>query len=192
MSRLKWIVMSSTRPLRADARRNHERLLAEAHTAFAEFGVDASLEEIARRAGVGIGTLYRHFPTREALLVALLGERFEAQARAAEELLEDRDPLDALRTFARSLLDAATTFRGLADATAEALNDETSDLHAACAGMRAAVARLVARAQESGQLRADLKPDEVLLMVHAAGWAGEHAGTPDRLLDLVFAGLRSR
>ncbi|NIH84954.1 TetR/AcrR family transcriptional regulator [Amycolatopsis granulosa] len=184
--------MSSTRPLRADARRNYERLLAEARAVFGESGIDASLEEIARRAGVGIGTLYRHFPSREVLLEALLGARFDAQAEAAEALLGEDDPLAALRTFARGMLGTATTFRGLSAATADALNDETSDLHRACRGMRSAAARLVARAQESGQLRADLAPDEVLLMVHAAGWASEHAGDPDRLLDLVFAGLCSR
>ena len=93
--------MTEVKPMRADARRNYERLLEEARRAFAEHGVEASLEDIARRAGVGIGTLYRHFPTRDALLEALLRDRFDTQAERARELLAHPEPLDRPADLAR-------------------------------------------------------------------------------------------
>jgi AcrR family transcriptional regulator len=176
--------------MRADARRNYERLLGEASRAFAEQGVEASLEEIARRAGVAIGTLYRHFPTRNDLLEALLRDRFDGHAAAADELLDGAEPLEALRTWVLRLVAASTSYRGLVEAVTDALADESSALHRSCGGMRAAAARLVARAQQAGELRADLTVDEMLLAVHAAGWAAEHGGTLERHLDLVFSGLR--
>ncbi|WP_027946240.1 TetR/AcrR family transcriptional regulator [Amycolatopsis taiwanensis] len=185
-----------TRAMRSDARRNYERLLEEAKRAFLERGVDASLEEIARRAGVGIGTLYRHFPTREALLETLLRERFADRAAAAEELLDHPSPLDALKDWSKAMVEATVSYRGLTGTVADAMNDPSSDLHAACHAMRSAVARLVDRARAAGELRGDVTVTEVLLMVHSAAWASERApdGGPslDRLLDLVFTGLRAR
>jgi AcrR family transcriptional regulator len=175
--------------MRADARRNYVRLLDEAARAFAEQGVDASLEEVARRAGVAIGTLYRHFPTRNALLEALMRARFDRHAEEAEALLTADDPLSALRTWAHLLVQASTSYRGLVAAVAEALADETSALHRSCVGMREAAGRLVARAQASGDLRPDLTVNELLLSAHAAGWAAERGGSLERQLDLVFTGL---
>ena len=177
--------------MRADARRNYERLLGEAARAFAEHGVDASLEEIARRAGVAIGTLYRHFPTRNALLEALLRDRFDRHAEAATGLLTSTGPLTALRTWTRAVVGASTSYRGLVETMADALADETSALHRSCEAMRGAAGRLVARAQDAGELRPDVTTGEVLLAVHAAGWAAERGGSLDRQLDLVFDGLRA-
>jgi AcrR family transcriptional regulator len=178
--------------MRADARRNYARLLEEGARAFAEHGVDASLEEVARRSGVAIGTLYRHFPTRNALLEALLRERFDAHAAAAEELSASDRPLRDLRAWAQRLVEASAGYRGLVAALADALADESSALHRSCTAMRAVAGRLIARAQDAGELRPDVTTDEVLLAVHSAGWAAEHGGSLDRQLDLVFDGLRAR
>jgi AcrR family transcriptional regulator len=186
--------MTEVRPMRADARRNYERLLEEARRAFAEHGVEASLEDVARRAGVGIGTLYRHFPTRDALLETLLRARFDGQAERARELLAHPEPLSALQTWLLGLGEATATYRGLVELTADALDDESSRLYASCHAVREAGSQLVERAQRTGGLRADVTTHELLLLLHAASWAGPHlpggAGT-QRLLALVFDGLRT-
>src|SRR5881227_1228774 len=101
--------------MRADARRNYERLLAAARAAFAEHGVDASLDDIARSAGVGPGTLYRHFPTRHALLEAVLGDAQATLLAEAEKLATEPDPDAALLTWMRGLATHSRTFRGLAE-----------------------------------------------------------------------------
>ncbi|MGW5717096.1 TetR/AcrR family transcriptional regulator [Amycolatopsis sp. NPDC003865] len=185
--------MTEVKPMRADARRNYERLLEEAQRAFAEHGVEASLEDIARRAGVGIGTLYRHFPTRDALLETLLRARFDARAERARELLTHPEPLTALQAWLAELGDATGTFRGLVELTAEALSDESSRLYASCHAMREAGSHLVERAKQAGELRRDVTTNELLLLLHAASWAGGHLPGPggmQRLLALVFEGLR--
>jgi len=185
-----------TKAMRSDARRNYERLLDEAKRAFAERGVDASLEEIARRAGVGIGTLYRHFPTREALLETLLRNRFDAQTEAAEKLLAHADPFEALKIWSLGLATTTTSYRGLVESMAEAMSDPASDLYRSCHAMQAAAKRLVERARQAGELRQDVTVLEVLLLTNSAAWSSERAphGKPSlkRLVDLVFAGLRSR
>jgi AcrR family transcriptional regulator len=186
--------MTEVKPMRADARRNYERLLEEAQRAFAEHGVDASLEDIARRAGVGIGTLYRHFPTRDALLETLLRARFDGQAERARELLTHPEPLAALQAWLAGLGDTTGTFRGLAELTADALDDKTSRLYASCHAMREAGSHLVERAKQAGELREDVTTHELLLLLHAASWAGGHHPGPGgmhRLLALVFEGLRA-
>ena len=190
--------MTSANPkaMRADARRNYERLLAEARAAFADQGTTASLEEIARRAGVGIGTLYRHFPTREALLETLLRDRFDAQTAYAADLLTDPDPLAALQAWSLRMAQTATSFRGLTDTLTDALADRTSQLHHSCVAMRGGVGELVARAREAGQLAAEVTELEVLLLVNSVAWAAERspaAGpTLERLVELAFHGLRAR
>src|SRR5947209_2599848 len=102
------------RPQRADARRNRERLLAAAELTFTERGPDASLEEVARRAGVGIGTLYRHFPTRRALVEAVLADQIDALQKQAEALLDSPTPGDAFATWLRAQMQGAMSCRGLA------------------------------------------------------------------------------
>ena len=102
--------------MRADARRNHDRLLAEARVAFARSGADASLEEIAHRAGVGSGTLYRHFPTREALLQAVIQDWTESMQAEAESFIGRGTPAEALHAWLRAYIAHATVFRGLAAA----------------------------------------------------------------------------
>ncbi|MEO3867580.1 helix-turn-helix domain-containing protein [Nonomuraea sp. B12E4] len=185
---------ASPRPLRADARRNRARLLAEAHAAFDQDGVTASLEDVAARAGVGIGTLYRHFPTREALLEAVLRERFDALTTEARALLGRGRPRDALKAWTRRFAAAGSTYRGLTAALSATLRDETSALHASCEAMRAAGESLLADAQRSGEIRADLAPVELFTLVFGVAWAHEQAAAAqadglDRLLDLLFDGL---
>jgi len=180
-------------PVRADGRRSHQELLAAARETFAEQGADASLREVARRAGVSIATLYRHFPTRETLLEALLRNVFDTLRAQAADLLAAADPGQALVAWIRELAAAVTRYDGLPASVMEALNDPGSSLHASCAGLGATARDLLARAQRSGHIRADLKAEELLATVYAMAWAaGQAAGTVgagDRFLELLVEGL---
>jgi AcrR family transcriptional regulator len=184
------------RAMRADARRNRDRLLAEARAAFLDHGTDASLEEIAARAGVGVGTLYRHFPTREALLEALLRERFDALTTKARRLAGHSSARDALIAWTLDFVETTTTYRGLTAAVMATLRDPASALHASCEAMRGAGTALLIRAQEAGDVRADVAPVEFLALVAGVSWAGEQMVggglRGDRLLPLLFEGLERR
>lgn len=179
-------------PARSDARRNHQVLLDAAREAFAEHGTDASLRDVARRAGVGIGTLYRHFPAREALLEALLRDDFDRLAERAGALA-DGDPREALLTWLRELAVGQRTIRGLPESVMEALRDEESQLHASCQAMRDAGGRLLARAQREGAVRGDLTANELLALVAGLVWASEYAPDSearlDRLLRVAMEGV---
>jgi AcrR family transcriptional regulator len=178
---------------RADVRRNHERLLAAARDVFVRHGVDASLNEVARRAGVGPATLYRHFPTREALLEALLAGRYDELAATAHELRRESTPLDAITAWLRAFMAHVTTFRGLAAPVKTALHDERSALYSACHAMQAAWHELVAHAKESGAIRTDTDPADLLRLANAIAWSTEGVPggpeTPDRLLALALHGI---
>ncbi|MEO3794766.1 TetR family transcriptional regulator [Nonomuraea sp. B10E15] len=184
---------TTRRAMRADARRNRDRLLAEARTAFLDHGTDASLEDVAARAGVGVGTLYRHFPTREALLAELLRERFDALAAGARQLAAHPSPREALITWTLDFVRTTTVYRGLTAAVTATLHDPASALHASCETMRGAATALLTRAQEAGEVRADVAPLEFLALVAGTSWAREQmagADVPgDRLLLLLFEGL---
>ncbi|MDT0344116.1 TetR/AcrR family transcriptional regulator [Streptomyces litchfieldiae] len=186
---------AGARPMRADARRNKERLLAEARVAFAARGTGASLEDIAGRCGLGIGTLYRHFPTRQALLEAVLFEQFSALAVSGRDLLHHRSAREALITWTRAFVSTTTTYRGLTATLTATLRDRTSELHASCEAMRDAGAGLLARAQRAGGIRPDIEATEFLTLISGIAWAHEqatstdHPGQLDRLLGMVFDGL---
>ncbi|MFI0444265.1 TetR/AcrR family transcriptional regulator [Actinomadura sp. 6N118] len=182
------------RPMRADARRNRDRLLAEARAAFLEHGVDASLEYIASGAGVGIGTLYRHFPTREDLLAALLQNQFDALTAEARRLLDREAAREALTAWAYAFAETSTVYRGLTAALMATIRDENSALHASCESMRQAGTTLLARAQKAGELRPDIDPTEFFLLIAGLAWAHEQSpGQPlDRLLAVLFEGLTPR
>ena len=137
--------------MRADARRNYERLLSEARAVFAEYGTDASLEEIARRAGVGIGTLYRHFPNRHALMSAVFQEALAALLVRSRELASAERPCGALVEWLGALITHAGEYRGLARALMSASQDKTSALSACSVPLREAGERLLTRAQASGR-----------------------------------------
>ncbi|TDC23742.1 TetR/AcrR family transcriptional regulator [Streptomyces sp. 8K308] len=182
------------RRMRADARRNYERLLAAAATAFTERGTDASLEEIARRAGVANGTLYSHFPTRQALLEALLGDRMRALAATGEELLDHSSPFEALAAWARTAVTHTARYRGLGASLMRAIEDESSELHAACEAVLAASERLVARARAAGELREDVTAPDLYALVNAVAWVSEQSSPAqgERLLTFALNGLRAR
>jgi AcrR family transcriptional regulator len=179
--------------MRADARRNYDRLLAVAHTVFSEQGTGASLEEIARRAEVGIGTLYRHFPTRDALLEALLNESFRTLADRAAELLTEKDAKQALAEWLSHFAASSTTYRDLAGPVLITARQQGSALYDSCHAMTDAGARLVVRAQERGDLRKDADPMDVLALAGAIAWVAERLPDdkklPARLLGLVMDGL---
>ncbi|WP_326699493.1 TetR/AcrR family transcriptional regulator [Streptomyces sp. NBC_01754] len=183
-----------SRPMRADARRNHDRLLGEARASFAEHGTDASLEDIARRAGVGIGTLYRHFPTRHALMNAVFQEALAALLTRSGELAESEQPCSALVEWLGAIVTHAGEYRGLAQALMSASADRDSALTACHVPLRQAGARMLVRAQASGAVRADVSIDDLLQLTNAIALAAEQTpGDPalaDRLLRLTLQGLR--
>jgi AcrR family transcriptional regulator len=178
------------RPKRADARRNYEKLLTAAGEAFAENGTAASLEDIARRADVGIGTLYRHFPTRQDLLEAVYIDEVEEMSRAAADLT-DLEPWDALVTWLHQFVRYAATKRALADEMMATI-DRDAEVFVACrTAITAAGDLLLRRAQEAGVVRPDTNFTDVGRMV--AGIAAIRTADPgqiERILDVALDGLR--
>ncbi|TDD68183.1 TetR/AcrR family transcriptional regulator [Jiangella aurantiaca] len=183
--------MTTSRPMRADARRNHERIVTAAREAFTEHGPGAPLDDIARRAEVGPGTLYRHFAGREALIEAVYRADVERLGERAAELAAELPPLDALTAWLREEVQYIVANRGLGAALKAAI-DQDSETYALCKRlMREAAAVVLVRAQEAGQVRDDLEPRDLLLLGHGLGVAAEAA--PDsfeRLLSVTVSGLR--
>ncbi|MFD8914089.1 TetR/AcrR family transcriptional regulator [Streptomyces sp. NPDC059575] len=187
--------MAQVRPMRADARRNYERLLEVAAEAFAEHGENASLDDIAKRAGVGSGTLYRHFPTRQALLEAAYVERIEALGDRADALAERLPPGEALAEWLYELCVASIQVRGMKCLLGKAVTDGTSVPLTTCgAVVKGAVTRLVSAAQTEGTLRTDLSPVDLLRLAHGVATASELADGEGReirrYLALLTEGLR--
>uniref|UniRef100_A0AAU3GVG0 TetR/AcrR family transcriptional regulator n=1 Tax=Streptomyces sp. NBC_01401 TaxID=2903854 RepID=A0AAU3GVG0_9ACTN len=182
------------RPLRADARRNYDRLLSEARTSFAAQGTDASLEDIARRAGVGIGTLYRHFPNRQALMNAVFQEALAALLDRSRVLATADRPCTALVEWLGAIVSHAGEYRGLAQALMSASGDETSALTSCHVLLRQAGDRLLTRAQSSGSVRADVSIDDLLQLTNAIALAAEQTpadpALAGRLLRLTLQGLK--
>ena len=182
------------RPMRADAQRNYARLLDAASAAFVERGADdVSLEEIARRAGVGIGTLYRHFPTRQALLEAVYRDQVETLSARAEELLRAESPEDALAEWMRALVKFSSTKRSMTSALLATLGTDSELLSACATVIRGSAAALLARAQQAGVVRPDADAGDLIRLVHAVNIATEKAPDPgqaDRMLALILDGLR--
>jgi AcrR family transcriptional regulator len=179
------------KPLRADARRNRERLLDAALALFVECGPDVALEAVAKRAGVGIGTLYRHVPTREALVEAAYRSEVAHLCEAAEELLRDRAPDAALAAFMDRFVDYAATKRGMKPmlmAVAESGSDVFADTREQIVG---AVARLVDAGVAAGAIRSDVDAEDVLRAMGIV-WslpAGQEEQAR-RVLGIVMDGLR--
>jgi AcrR family transcriptional regulator len=180
--------------MRADARRNRQRLLDAALQVYAERGADdASLDEIARRAGVGIGTLYRHFPTRQALLEAVYRDQVEDLCATARELQDQTPPGQALERWLRALMAFATTKKNLS--TALMSGPEKSEVAMSCSTMvREAATGLLAEAQRTGQVRGDVDVVDLLRMSHALAIAADmphsHPDQGERLMSVLLAGLR--
>jgi AcrR family transcriptional regulator len=177
--------------LRADARQNHARLIAAATTAFAERGADAPLEDIARRAGVGIGTLYRHFPTRLDLQAAVFRSQVGAVCGEGDALLEKAPPGEAFSAWMRSLAGYLVTKRGLSHALIEAVGIESELISSCWMAMRQTTERLLANAQEAGVIRTDVDAMDVMRLVHGVAVSTEKAPErSDMLLSVMLDGLR--
>ncbi|MFF6786566.1 TetR family transcriptional regulator [Streptomyces sp. NPDC012510] len=187
---------SSTRGLRADARRNRERLLEAAGRAFSEVGTDASLEAIAKDAGVGIGTLYRHFPTREALLEAAYRNELARVCDSATELLAQLPPDQAMRQWMDLFIDYLATKQGMADALKAVIASGDEDPFAeSLERISTAISTLLHAGAEVGVLRSDVDPLDVgfslggVLLITSDKGLRDRAG---RMLDLLLDGLRHR
>lgn len=183
---------NSRRP-RADAERNRQRLLAAAKAAFAEKGAGASLEEIARSAGVGIGTLYRHFPTRDALIEQVYRNALEELIEEAAELARTQTPVEALRLWMRLCVDYLATKQIMAEAL-NALPGGTTELYATSgAQLKVAITDLAGRAVASGAIRLDIEPLDLLRAVVGVARPGagpEGRESAKRLIDMMIAGAR--
>jgi len=181
--------------LRADAQRNIERLLDAARAAIAKDGPDASLDDIARDAGVGSGTLYRHFPTRVALLEAVYRDEVARLCAEGDRLLEsDTEPGEALAEWLRVYVSFGAMKRGLMGPLTTALGQD-SDLFSTCKTMvRSTGGRLVEQAQKAGTIRDDVEISDVLTLASAISHAGELTGEgselSERLLTVAIDGLR--
>ncbi|WP_406728167.1 helix-turn-helix domain-containing protein [Streptomyces sp. GD-15H] len=188
--------MAQVRPMRADARRNYARLLEVAVEAFAAHGEGASLDDIAKRAGVGSGTLYRHFPTRRALLEAAYADRIDHIAARAGELAEHLPPGEALGQWLNELGAGMTQLRGLRALLGAAVSGggPTNDATDCCDPLKDAVTRLVGAAREAKTLRRDIEPIDVLRLAHGVATASELAGGEGqhlrRYLGWLMEGLR--
>lgn len=182
------------RKVRADAERNRARLLETAKAAFADKGPGASLDEIARAAGVGIGTLYRHFPTRDALIEAVYLNETQQIAEAARQLSASHPPIEALREWLRLFVDYIANKRVLAE-TLGSLTGGTAAVTAKSGELlKTAIGLVFDRAAASGDIRLDMDPFDVLRAL--AGVANISAGpnadeAAKRLVDVLIAGLRA-
>jgi AcrR family transcriptional regulator len=178
--------------MRADAKKNYGRLLEVAQEAVSEQGAEFSLRDVARRAGVGLGTLYRHFPTREALLEALLRTGFEDLAAHADAI-GDFEPSDqALVTWLREIVAHTHSYRGVLALMMSAIEDRDSALHTSCVTLRSAGARLLARAQSEGKARSDIDGTDLFALIAALSWLREQpiaAARPDHLFRVIAGAL---
>jgi AcrR family transcriptional regulator len=183
----------TVRKPRADSLRNREQLLAAAKAAFAETGADAPLEEIARRAGVGIGTLYRHFPTRDALLAAVYRREVAQLSDSADALLAERRPLEALEAWLHLLVDYMATKRVIAPALRASPGEGAQAYAASGPAITDALQKLVAAAKDAGAIRPDLTDDDVyrLMMGLSHGFdQPDWEPSARRLIGIVTAGLK--
>lgn len=181
------------RPLRADARRNRDRLLNAAGQAFAEHGVEAPLEEIARRAGVGVGTLYRHFPTRDALVEAVFRNEVELLCDAAEDYARQLPADEALASWMRRFVRYVATKRGLATALKAMVGLDSELFTYTHERIRNAAASLLTPAAQAGLIRDDVEPADLLKGLSGiclAADQGDFEGQAGRLVGLLMDGLR--
>lgn len=183
--------MTGEMPLRADAQRNRERILAAAEEVFLERGTGVSLEDVAKRAGVGIGTLYRRFPTREALLAAAYCERFLTLAQVSHERASALDPLSALRLFLEELVQYSNVYRGIAVSLGTVLQIDTPG----CFATREEGTRLLQQGQQAGVIRSDICFDDLVCVATAISLATEQDRSPQthiaHLVGVFMDGIKS-
>src|SRR5688572_24604247 len=186
--------MIAKRPLRADAQRNRQMVLEVAETVFAAEGLAVPIDEIARRAGLGVGTLYRHFPTKEALFEAIVRRRMERMIEDAHDLVQATEPGDAFFAFLARMVDG--TKKDFVDALARTGVDFSSELADARAELRLAMGGLLERAQQAGNVRQDISIADVFALVSgvfvAIDQRGGDAAARQHLFTVVSDGLRPR
>jgi AcrR family transcriptional regulator len=178
--------------MRADAQKNYSHLLAVARDVVAEQGADASMRDIARRADVGLATLLRHFPTREALFEALLRTNLQALTQKAGELETSSPPDEALVSWFREVVAFVQSYSGVVALMASAHADPDSALYATCAAVSSAGARLLLRAQAEGTARADMDGVDLFALMSGLGWlAGQPGFAPraDHLLQMITSAI---
>jgi AcrR family transcriptional regulator len=178
--------------MRADARKNYSHILAVARDVVTEHGADASMRDIARRANVGLATLFRHFPTREALFEALLRTNADALTQQAAELETSSPPDEALVSWFREAVAFTHTYSGVCALMASAHADPDSALHASSTALWAAGARLLLRAQAKGTARADMNGDDLFALMSALAWLGGQAvfaPRADNLFQLITSAI---
>jgi AcrR family transcriptional regulator len=188
------LVAPGERPLRADARRNREKVLEAARAVFSEQGRDAQMDDVARAAGVGVGTVYRHFPTKEALIEALMVSAFEAIAEAAEAALEVEDPWEAFTSVLWQGAETMAGDRALSEVFAS-IPGATEAVMPTVEGLTETMSELIRRAQAAGALREDLIVDDIPMVMCGIGSATkkEHrcADAWRRHLSIVLDGMRT-
>jgi AcrR family transcriptional regulator len=178
--------------VRADAKKNYNHLLAVAREAVAEHGTEVSMRDIARRADVGLATLFRHFPTREALFEALLRTNLDALTQRAGELEASTSPDEAILSWFHEWVAFAQSYRGVVAMMAAAHTNPGSALYASCAAVHSATARLLVRAQAEGAARADMTGDDLFGLMSALGWLVDlptFAPRADHLVDIVASAI---
>ena len=182
------------RALRADARRNREAVIAAAKKLFADQGLEAQMPDVAKAAKVGVGTVYRHFPTKDDLIAALVAERFERLAERAREDLEVEDAWEGIADFIRFSAQIQADDRGLCEVMGS--RPEVMDAAARAAGLPVLCDRLVKRAQRSGKLRRDLVWEDIPMIACGLGRitqaaVGPATGRWPRLVEIILDGLRA-
>ena len=185
--------VETVRRPRADAVRNRERVLEAAKAVFSAGGADASLEAVAKRAGVGIGTLYRHFPTREALFEAVYRREVQQLSELAEQLKSEAEPVDALRRWLRSNVEFVATKKGMSAALALAVQSSSELFAYSFDRLTKAVGSLLDRAVAAGEIRSDISPEDLLRALVGMCYMHDQPGWQKsvlRLLDVFVDGLR--
>ncbi|MFG1627752.1 TetR/AcrR family transcriptional regulator [Kribbella sp. NPDC049227] len=183
--------LPSMRPTRADAARNYDLLVTAAREAFTENGADTSLEEIARRAGVGIGTLYRRFPNRTALLEAVYVDEIQSVCDRAYGFAEELEPFEALAAWLRSFVGYAISKKSLAGELTVALGKDSEFFQTCKVNVRDAGQLLLDRAKASGEVRPELDLTDIMRLVGGINMSRDmEPEQAHRLLDIVLCGLR--
>jgi AcrR family transcriptional regulator len=184
---------ATLRKPRADAVRNRERVLEAAKAVFSAGGPDASLEAVARRAGVGIGTLYRHFPTRESLYEAVYRREVQQLGELAEQLKSEAAPVDALRRWLRSNVEFVATKKGMSAALALAVQGSSELSAYSFDRLTKAIGALLDRAVAAGEIRSDIGPEDVLRTLVGMCYMHDQPGWQNsvlRMVDVFVDGLR--